>query len=382
MRYFKKTLAALAVVLASVAVHADPVGPGAVPCGYTTCQVTKLGIGMTPTNILDITQNQNAPSIGALKNTSTGTGAVIYYAATNGTSQTILGHFGTAYTSSGMNRQNGGIIQSDGAGGLTFNTAVAQPVYFGINNALVGGFNAVGYFRADTSGNASTFNSTTEHRIATNGKSAGQTLLYVYDNASGGDFGIWYMGANGYSLANTGVTVGKDTTTGRSINAGGTINASGADYAEYELKELAADEIAKGQIVGFNADGKITTHWKNSISFGIKSTSPSYVGGDTWGMPSKLGLTVSKKDSPLKKQELRSALAEAERGVDLIAYSGKVPVNVIGAKPGDYIIAISNGDEINGEALANPSFEEYERAVGRVRRILPDGRAEVAVIVH
>ena len=75
---------------------------------------------------------------------------------------------------------------------------------------------------------------------------------------------------------------------------------------------------------------------------------------------------------------------EAARAlVDRVAYSGKVPVNVCGATPGDYIIAVAAEDgSITGQAVTTPTFDQYRMAVGRVNRILGDGRAEVAVIVH
>lgn len=65
--------------------------------------------------------------------------------------------------------------------------------------------------------------------------------------------------------------------------------------------------------------------------------------------------------------------------VDRIAYCGKVPVNVTGANVGDYIIPMHHNDGIKGIAVANPTFEQYQIAVGRVRRILADGRAEIVV---
>jgi len=82
------------------------------------------------------------------------------------------------------------------------------------------------------------------------------------------------------------------------------------------------------------------------------------------------------------------AKLEGERQrVDRIAYAGKVPVNVIGAAAGDYIVAAEGPDNLiigqvvtKAEMAANMS--RYLDAVGRVHRILDDGRAEVAVITH
>lgn len=155
----------------------------------------------------------------------------------------------------------------------------------------------------------------------------------------------------------------KISSNNRSINAAGTLNASGADYAEYERNNGLT--FAKGDVVGFKQDGTLTATFSDAVRFGIKSTDPSYVGGDTWGVG-------------LEGDELEAA----RQLVDRIAYSGKVPVNVMGATPGGYIIAVNNGGAIAGEFVADPDFAQYKNAVGRVNRILPDGRCEVAVMVH
>jgi hypothetical protein len=66
--------------------------------------------------------------------------------------------------------------------------------------------------------------------------------------------------------------------------------------------------------------------------------------------------------------------------VDRIAYCGKVPVNVTDAKIGDYIVPVAkpNGG-IEAVAVADVTFEQYRLSVGKVRRILADGRAEIVV---
>jgi hypothetical protein len=88
--------------------------------------------------------------------------------------------------------------------------------------------------------------------------------------------------AGGENGADTALYVRKDGTTNRSINAGGTVNAGGADYAEYMTLAPGCGVVQKGQIIGINADGKVTDLWADAISFMVKSTDPSYVGGDTW----------------------------------------------------------------------------------------------------
>ena len=287
---------------------------------------------------------------------------------------------------------------------------------------------------------------------------AGLTVLSVHATAQY-SINICGVSAAGYAFANTALFVARDGTTSRSINAGGTINASGADYAEYEpCGDLV---IAPGAVVGFKADGALTLTFSEAVRFGIKSTSPSYVGGDAWGTEEALGMKkpvepvlqmpaydgppqptepvapvepaegasdeeraafeaaqaqyveqmsvyYTEKDAWDEAQEahrgacydaeqahaaalaqyeqdkaaFETALEAARKGVDRIAYSGKVPVNVMGATPGDYIVAVDDAGAIGGMAVTAPTFDQYRMAVGRVNKILADGRAEVAVIVH
>ena len=108
---------------------------------------------------------------------------------------------------------------------------------------------------------------------------------------------------------------------------------SGADYAEYMTKAVT-DTIGKGDIVGVNSDGLLTTAFDDSISFVIKSTNPSLVGNDTWGIES----------------EDENEIEEARIKVDRVAFSGQVPCNVTDASVGDYIIPVASSDgKITGE---------------------------------
>ena len=105
----------------------------------------RLGIGMTPSNVLDITQTTNGLANIGLTNGSTGTSAAAFSKYTNSASSSYVGVFGGSYTTSGINRQDGLIVQAGGTGGITLNTATSQPIYFTINNSEVARF--------DTSGN-------------------------------------------------------------------------------------------------------------------------------------------------------------------------------------------------------------------------------------
>ena len=208
-------------------------------------------------------------------------------------------------------------------------------------------------------------------------------------NVSGVESAIFnVVSTYGASSANTAVGVGKDSVTSRSINAGGTINASGADYAEYEYKSDTCGAVLKGQIIGFDADGKVTDKYDSAVSFGVKTTSPNIVGGDTWfeevgdapvapeytpldiERPAYPNQTIRKSteqseaelaDFEQKTAEYEKTLSEhkaqwentvlashqsalnvyqaqlemVRAKVDRISYCGKVPVNVTGAAVGE-----------------------------------------------
>jgi hypothetical protein len=191
-------------------------------------------------------------------------------------------------------------------------------------------------------------------------------------------------GAN-YNGNACGMVIGRNTSSLRSINAGGTINATGTDYAEYMFKAIE-DNIAKGDIVGINIEGKLTNIFDDSISFVVKSTDPSYVGGDTWGNSDSIGkeprIEEGQTDEEYEqlKAEYQVKLEGVRTKVDRIAFSGQVPCNVTGSNVGDYIIPIQleNG-KIGGQAITNPTFEQYQISVGKVWKIMEDGRAWIAV---
>jgi hypothetical protein len=198
----------------------------------------------------------------------------------------------------------------------------------------------------------------------------------IYKNVAQGSFvlsvdaGTEYSAAflavsgGGYSVNAAAQWIGKNTGNNRSINAGGTINASGADYAEYMTKS-GDFEIAKGDVCGIDANGLLTNVFADAVSFVVKSTDPSYVGGDSWGADI----------------EDADALEIERQKVDRIAFAGQVPVNVLGASPGEFIIPIEEAGSIKGEAVANPTLEQYQKAVGKVIAIESDGRARIIVKV-
>ena len=124
--------------------------------------------------------------------------------------------------------------------------------------------------------------------------------------------------------------------------------------------------IAKGDVCGVDSTGKLTDVFADALSFVIKSTNPSYVGGDTWG-DVDLGLTEEQTETERQKY-------------DRIAFSGQVPVNITGSfNVGDYVYPQANGIDIECVAKSNPTFEEYQLCVGKIWATEDDNRPRVAV---
>lgn len=216
----------------------------------------------------------------------------------------------------------------------------------------------------------------------------GNPVLRIGNNSNG----LQFLSANGGGAnpQQAALRINASSMTNRSINASGTINASGSDYAEYMRKSDGCGEFKKGDVVGIDANGELTDVYSEALSFAVKSTDPSYVGGDAWGRADYYGL----KDPQMPKDDSENELARWEAEVselealvekerhywDRIAFCGRVPVNVSGAAAGDYLVPREAEDGgITAEPVSNPSFEDYRRAVGRVAAIQDDGRPFVIV---
>jgi len=235
---------------------------------------------------------------------------------------------------------------------------------------------------------------TNNHRINGIGDTQGDTVLVVsgYQTSGGAsqDTAMFYAVNTGGSVSQSGagLRMYRNTSTNRSINTAGTINASGADYAEYMTK--AGDfTLAKGDICGINSEGKLTNVFADAISFVVKSTDPSYVGGDTWHTaageePGGYEDTRTEEEIAAAKVIYEEALEAARQLVDRIAFSGQVPVNVTGATPGQHIIPTAAADgsiEGTAKAEADLTMAEYMSSVGKVIAIEDDGRAKIIVKV-
>ena len=242
-------------------------------------------------------------------------------------------------------------------GGVVMGVVNSAPLVFRTNATERARFDSSGdLLVGTTSGSANTIQNPTQTQGNINLALTNSLISYV----SGGTFG------SGTAAA---VRVGSNSVTGRSINAGGTVNVGGLDYAEYMTKS-SDFTIAKGDVVGINANGKLTNVFADAVSFVVKSTNPSYVGGDVWGTPEALGLSKLKDDATdEEKATFNAALEAARQNVDRIAFSGQVPVNVTGAMAGQYIVPIANQDgSIGGQAVSESAMtlQQYMQSVGKV----------------
>ena len=130
-----------------------------------------VGIGMTPTNVLDITQNQNATSTVSILNSNASTAAFSRFFTSNGTNFTYMGTFGTGYTTNAALVANRGFIGTSDT--LVVCAATNQIIF------ASGGIAEVARF--DTSGNL-LVGGTSGGRIAS-WDTAGTTSLYLRSSA-------------------------------------------------------------------------------------------------------------------------------------------------------------------------------------------------------
>jgi len=103
-----------------------------------------LGIGMTPVNVLDITQNQNGGSYAKILNSNAGAGADSGFVGGNGTSTITVASYGTAASTFGALTAGMGYIYANAASGLAILSA-------GVLKFTANGSAEVARF--DTSGN-------------------------------------------------------------------------------------------------------------------------------------------------------------------------------------------------------------------------------------
>jgi len=97
---------------------------------------SNVGIGMTPSNILDITQSQNGTSIAQLLNNSGGASAASSFRLSNGSATSQITLWGSGFSSTGLLAQNG----------ITFDAQSSAPIIFATNDTERGRFGTDGSF--------------------------------------------------------------------------------------------------------------------------------------------------------------------------------------------------------------------------------------------
>jgi hypothetical protein len=114
--------------------------------GTLTFSGGKVGIGMVPANILDITQNQNGKSVMSMLNNNGGSGAVLGAEFSNGTHFGYLYMHGVGATTAGADRADGFRLGTNGVGGLSFDIP-SDAFYWWVNGVKTAthGSNAVSY---------------------------------------------------------------------------------------------------------------------------------------------------------------------------------------------------------------------------------------------
>lgn len=255
-------------------------------------------------------------------------------------------------------------------------TSTASDLRFGTSGTEQARFDNAGNFLVGVTSGA-------RHTIA-RASSEGDDILYIRNTAGQVSAVFQAVGAGGWQ-GPAALLLGKNSVNGRSVGAAGTVNASGADYAEYMIKAAGCGIIAKGDVCGVDRDGRLTKTWADAISFVVKSTDPSLVGGDTWAahLPPRPEQEEDEADEAFaaREAEWSAALEQARICVDRIAFCGQVPCNVTGDfEVGDYIVAVANGGGIKAVAvkLDDMTLAQYTRRIGKVWAIR-DGRAWIDV---
>ena len=191
---FAQGISSTLVTDATSATTGSIITAGGISCQKAAVVGTLLGVGMAPTNVLDITQTQDTASNISLRNSSTGTSASSRVYLGNSVSATSgrLITWGSGFTSTGVYRQDGLLLEGVGAGGVTISANAAQPIYFGINNVEKMRLDASGNFQYGTTTNVgsasfgTTIFSNGSVQVSQNTTGAAAVLAFYNPNGSVG----------------------------------------------------------------------------------------------------------------------------------------------------------------------------------------------------
>jgi len=216
-----------------------------------------VGIGMVPTNILDITQNQNAGSYISVLNNNTSSSALAGVVLTNGTDKAYLQQYGSGFSNNGVLIANGFGINATSAANLALDSG--GPIQFAVNNSTTE------VARFDSSGH----------------------LLLNTTTDTGGRIGIYFNGSssNGININDTSATSGAEfiqffttgTAIGEIINNGNTAVAYNTT-SDARLKNILSNQTNYRSTIENIWVGDFEWKKDKSRSFGIlaQQTYPLY----------------------------------------------------------------------------------------------------------
>ena len=189
---------------------------GGISCQKAAVVGTLLGVGMAPTNVLDITLNQNATSTISLLNNQAGGGANASVNLSNGTNNASLFMLSQGFGSSGPFQAGYTVLSS--SSGIGINASSGYPILFGINS--------VEKARFDTSGNLCVGTTTATGRLNIGGGSIYNSTSGVFNTA--GPVSITIPGdTDGFILLNAVQNgVGKVSYIIHYLNVSGTVTSN------------------------------------------------------------------------------------------------------------------------------------------------------------
>jgi hypothetical protein len=239
-----------------------------------------VGIGMTPSNILDITQTQNADSIVKLLNSSSGAAATGTLQLSNNIgASAIYRMHGGSFTTSGIYRQDGALLWANGAGGMTVGTGAAQPLYFVINNGAAGQFNASGHLCINTTTDQGHLN--VGGALTSFSGGTANTASCISMDFSGGVGRIQGYGpdasTNG-SLSFSSCRSNGSNPQAMTLTAGGKLDINTTTAGDGRLNVLsnqASEDTMHLSDSGANASGRFISFLKNSFATEIGSITDS-----------------------------------------------------------------------------------------------------------
>ena len=282
-----------------------------------------LGIGMTPVNVLDITQNQNTTSQISLLNNSAGAAALALLNVTNGLTNVNLGLCGTGYTTNGTLVANRAFMFAAAAAGIAI-TASGGPVVFGSgSNTEVARFDTSGQLGIGMTP-SQVLDITKSHNnfsaVQITNSNVGASAYSGYQINNGSITGGIILSGSGNAEANTVVVY---------ANSGGSVSiqpSGGSGITQFKTNgsESARIDASGNLLVGTtSSNGRISLQTPSGTGTSIGALQ---VGTGEWG----IGSTASSNYFWLTNRTGTAALGLASQSIG-ISSAGAVRMGAYGA---------------------------------------------------